>query len=126
MATSFRGPLFGTATLTINGDTWNVVGDAQYQVSGDTNETAKGQSAVEGFGQMPQEGWIEANLRSRRDVAMSSLQGASGLTVVLTLANGVIVTATDAWQTEQVTVNTQEGTFRFRAESATVTEDIVS
>ncbi|MGS0648029.1 phage tail tube protein [Komagataeibacter melomenusus] len=124
--TVYRGPLGGIATLTINGIPFNVVGEAQWQASGDVNETAKGQTAVEGFTAMPGEGFIQATLRDRRDFAVSSLQGASGLTVVLVNANGKVITANDAWHTERIAVNTQEGTFEFHVDSATVTEDTVS
>ena len=124
--TVYRGPLGGTATLTINGIPFNVVGEGQWQASGPVNETAKGQSAVEGFTQMPGQGFISATFRDRRDYPVSSLQGASDLTVVLVCANGKVITCNTGWQTENITVNTQEGTFELHVESDTVTEDIVS
>ncbi|KAA8387040.1 phage tail protein [Acetobacter tropicalis] len=122
---AYRGPLAGLATITINGDVWSVVGEAQWQASGLVNETLKGQSAVEGFASMPGQGFIQATLRDRRDAKVSDLQGASGLTVILELANGKVITAVDAWQTENINVNTQEGTFELHVESDTVTEDTV-
>ncbi|MFT8463133.1 phage tail tube protein [Acetobacter persici] len=122
---AYRGPLAGTATLTINGEAWNVVGEAQWQAAGMVNETLKGQSTVEGFSAMPTQGFIQATLRDRRDASVSALQGASGLTVILELANGKIITAVNAWQTENINVNTQEGTFELHVESDTVTEDTV-
>ncbi|QBL93145.1 hypothetical protein KSAC_09040 [Komagataeibacter saccharivorans] len=124
--TVYRGPLGGTATLTVNGIVFNVVGEGQWQASGPVNETSKGQSAVEGFTQMPGQGFIQATCRDRRDFAVSSLQGASGLTVVLVQANGKVITAVDGWQTENININTQEGTFELHVESGTVTEDTVS
>ncbi len=124
--TVYRGPLAGTATLTINGVPFNVVGEAQHQAAGPVNETLKGQSAIEGFSQMPGEGFIQATLRDRPDFDAGSLQGANGLTVVLVKANGQVVTAVNAWQTERINVNTQEGTFEFHCESDTVTVDVAS
>ena len=121
----YRGPLAGTATATINGVVYNVVGECQYQAAGMQNETLKGQSTVEGFSAMPGQGFIQATLRMRRDRRVGDLQGASGLTVVLTLANGVVVTCVNGWQTEELNVNTQEGTFELHVESDTVTEDTV-
>lgn len=122
---AYRGPLAGTATLTINGEAWNVVGEAQWQASGMVNETLKGQSTVEGFSAMPGQGFIQATLRDRRDAKVSDFQGASGLTAILELANGKVITAVNAWQTENINVNTQEGTFELHIESDTVTEDTV-
>ncbi|GBQ32279.1 phage tail protein [Gluconacetobacter azotocaptans] len=126
MATVYRGPLSGQATLTINGEVFNIVGEAQHQASGPVNETLKGQSAVEGFSTMPGEGFIQATLRDRPDFDATSLQGASSLTVVMVKVNGQIVTAVNAWQTERINVNTQEGTFEFHCESDTVTVDVVA
>lgn len=74
---------------------------------------------------MPGQGFIQATLRDRRDAKVSDLQGASGLTVILELANGKVITAVNAWQTENINVNTQEGTFELHVESDVVTEDTV-
>ena len=120
-----NNPLAGSASLTINGDPWNVVGDLAYMPSGNKNETLKGQTAVEGFSTMPMEGYISATLRDRRDRKLSDFQGASGLTVVGVLANGKVVTCTNGWVTELGELKTQEGTFEIHVESGDVTEDEV-
>ncbi|GCD53036.1 phage tail tube protein [Acetobacter pasteurianus] len=122
----YRGPLAGVASLTINGVPFNVVGELQWQPSGNQNETLKGQTTVEGFSSMPNQGFIQATLRDRRDMKISDLQGGSGFDVVATLANGKIITCVNGWQVEVINVNTQEGTFEFRVESDTMTEDTVS
>ncbi|AQS88271.1 phage tail tube protein [Neoasaia chiangmaiensis NBRC 101099] len=122
----YRGPLAGTATCTINGEPWSIVSECQYQPSGDVNETLKGQSAVEGFSVMPQQGFVQMTLRDRRDRDVSAFQGASGLTIVIVQANGKVVTCTNGWQTEAINLNTQEGTFELHVESDSVTVDVVS
>lgn len=123
---SYRGPLAGTASLTINGEAWSVVGELQWQAAGDVNETLKGQSSVEGFQVMPGEGFIQASLRDRRDKKVSDFQGAKGLTVIAVLANGKIITVVNGWQVDRINPNTQEGTFELKVESDTVTEDTAS
>ncbi|MBO1325314.1 phage tail tube protein [Acetobacter sp. TBRC 12305] len=123
---TYRGPLAGTASLTINGEAWSVVGELQWQAAGDVNETLKGQSTVEGFQSMPGQGFIQVSLRDRRDKKVSDFQGASGLTIIAVLANGKIITVVDGWQVEQINTNTQEGTFELKVESDTVTEDTAS
>lgn len=123
--TAYRGPLAGLATLNINGEPWNIVGDAQWQASGNVNETLKGQSAVEGFSVMPQQGFFQATIRDRRDRSISAFQGASGLNIVLVQANGKVITVVNGWQTGEINLNTQEGTFELHVESDTVTEDTV-
>ncbi|MBV1835656.1 phage tail tube protein [Acetobacter estunensis] len=124
--TVYRGPLGGTATATINGVAWNVVGECQYQAAGTQNETAKGQSAVEGFTTMPVEGYVQMTLRDRRDLNPLDYQGSSGLTVVVEQANGKVITVDDGWQVETIVVNTQEGTWELKVESASVHVDTVS
>lgn len=118
-------PLGGTASLTINGDPWDVVGDLAYMPSGSKNETLKGQTRVEGFSIMPQEGYISGTLRDRRDRKLSDFQGASGVTAVGVLANGKVITCTNGWVTELGELKTQEGTFELHIESNDVTEDTV-
>ncbi|GAN90964.1 phage tail tube protein [Gluconobacter frateurii M-2] len=122
----YRGPLAGAATLTINGEVWNVVGELQFQASGNVNETLKGQSAVEGFATMPGQGFIQATLRDRRDVDCFQYQGASGLTAIGQLANGKVITVDNGWQVETISLNTQEGTFELHIESDSVYVDVVS
>lgn len=124
--TSYRGPLAGTCSLTINGDVWNVVSEAQWRASGYVNETLKGQTAVEGFGTMPLEGFFKATLRDRRDRRISDFQGASNLTIILVLANGKVITVNNGWQTGEIELNTQEGTFELHVESDDITEDTVA
>ncbi|GBQ08011.1 phage tail tube protein [Saccharibacter floricola] len=125
MAAIRRGPLAGWASFTINGEVWNVVGDLEYRPSGMTNETLKGQSAVEGFGQMPVEGEISANIRDRDDKRIADLQGASGFTIIAELANGKVVTGSDMWQVENLTVSTQESTFKLTFHGTSVIEETV-
>lgn len=124
--TVYRGPLAGLATATINGVAWNVVGECQYQAAGLQNETLKGQSAVEGFSTMPVQGFVQMTLRDRRDANPLDFQGASGLTIIIEQANGKIITVDDGWQVENINVNTQEGTFELKVESASVVVDTVS
>lgn len=124
--TVYRGPLAGLATATINGVSWNVVGECQYQAAGLQNETLKGQSAVEGFSTMPVQGFVQMTLRDRRDANPLDFQGASNLTIVVQQANGKIITVDDGWQVENINVNTQEGTFELKVESASVVVDTVS
>ncbi len=120
-----RGPLAGSATLTINGLQWDVVGELSYMPSGPVNETLKGQTRVEGFRTMPGEGYISGTLRDRNDQKISQFKGASGITAIGVLANGKVITCTNGWVTELGALNTQEGTFDLHMESDDVTEDTV-
>jgi len=122
---TYTTALAGQASLSINGTPWNIQGELTWSPSGNVNETLKGQTAVEGFSTMPQQGYIQATLRDAPSQKVSALQGASGLTVIATLANGKVITAVNAWHVETITLNTQEGTFEVRFEAVEVTEDTV-
>ena len=121
-----RSPILaGTASLTINGNTYSIVSDAEYLTSGTKLETLKGQTAVEGASAMPEEGYVSATLRMRADLGLSALRGATGVTAIMNMANGIVVTVTNGWVTEVGPVKTQEGSFDIKIESADVTEDLV-
>ena len=120
-----RGPLAGSASLTINNLNWDVVGDLSYMPSGPVLETLKGQTRVEGYRSMPGEGYISATLRDRNDQKISQFKGASGVTAIGVLVNGKVITCTNGWVTELGALNTQEGTFEIHIESDDVTEDTV-
>ena len=128
--TTVRGPLAGFATLqiSVNGAAavnWTVVGELEFQPSGFANETLKGQTAVEGFRAMPDQGYISATLRDQAGQAISQFKGASGISMVGILANGKAITLSNGWTTELGALNTQEGTFDLHVESDDVTEDTV-
>ena len=125
MSGTVQYPLAGSASLTINGVPWDVVGELSYMPSGYKNETLKGQTRVEGFSSMPMEGYISATLRDRNDQPLSQFAGASGLTLVGVLNNGKVITCNNGWVTELGALNTQEGTFDLHVESGDVTEDTV-
>jgi hypothetical protein len=117
--------LAGVASFTIDGDPWDEVGDLEYSPSTVTRETLKGQTAVEGFSEMPQQGYISANLRDRPDETVYSLNGITSSTIVAILANGKTVYGTGMWQTGEIGVRTQEASFSIRFESDSVTESTV-
>jgi len=114
--------LAGIVSFTIDGNTWDCVGDCEYSPSTVIRETMKGQSRVEGFSEMPQQGYISANLRDRPDTTVFSLNQITGSTITVQLANGKTVTAVQAWQVGEIGVRTQEASFPIRFESDTVIE----
>lgn len=114
--------LAGVVALTINGDAWDVAGDLEYSPSTVVRETMKGQSRVEGYSEMPQQGFISMNLRDRADAAVFDLNQATDVTIVAQLANGKTVYGSGMWQVGEIGVRTQEATFTIRFESDSVTE----
>ena len=102
----------GVATLTIDGATYSVVGDLEYQVSDYNVETLAGQSGVDGTKEMPMAGKIKAKLRDTGAVSMVAMAAKRSSSVVGQLANGKIVQGTNMWRSgEPPSVNTEDATF---------------
>jgi membrane-bound ClpP family serine protease len=115
--------LAGTLSIAIDGVTYMVAGQGTYLVSSTTRETVKGQDAVHGFTEKPNEGHIAWQGRDSGAVSMKKLNAADGVTVVAVLANSKVVVAKNAWRDgEPAEVNTEDGTFSIRFASASVTE----
>jgi hypothetical protein len=114
--------LAGIVSFTIDGAPWNAVDAVEYTPTMVTRETLKGQSAVEGFSEMPQQGRIAAQLRDRADATVQSLNAVTNSTIVIQAANGKTVTGSGMWQVGDIRVGTKEGTFSIEFESDIVTE----
>jgi hypothetical protein len=120
VATSRR--LAGIVTMTIDGNSYDVVSDANYNPSTIKRETLAGQTRVEGFSEMPVAGYIGAVLRDNSAFSVRDFNAATDVTVVLALANGKMVYGNGMWNTELSEVKTQEGTFTVKFESDDVYE----
>jgi hypothetical protein len=117
--------LAGVASLTIDGDAWDIVGDLEYGISTPERETLKGQTQVEGYSEMPRQGYMSARLRDRSDETVTSLGQKINSTIIALLANGKTVYGYNMWQTGEIGVNTQEGMFTIRFEGPSVQESTV-
>lgn len=115
--------LAGVAAFTIDGATWNVVGELEYSPTTVVRETLKGQSAVEGYSEMPTQGYISATLRDQGGASIAALNGITASTIIAQLANGKTIYATPMWQVGELAVNTQEATFSLRLEGPSVIEE---
>jgi hypothetical protein len=125
MSGSTNRRLAGLASITIDGDCWDVAGDLEYSPSTVSRETLKGQTAVEGYSEMPQQGYMSMRLRDRADETVYSLNGKTASTIIAQLANGKTVYGYGLWQTGEIGVNTQEATFTIRFEGPSVVESTI-
>ena len=118
--------LAGIVACTIDGEAWDVAGDAEYMPTGTTRETLKGQSRVEGYSEMPNQGMIAFTLRDRGDEAVAFLGAKNFATVILVNANGKTVSGYGMWRVgEPPSVKTADGTFSIKFESDLVVEDVI-
>lgn len=117
--------LAGLASCTIDGDPWDVVSDLVYSAVTVTRESLKGQTAVEGYSEMPSAPFIAMTLRDRPDYAIANFNAMTSVEVIVLQANGKQVYGANMWCTEVGEVRTQEGTFAVRFEGTLVTEEPV-
>ena len=124
MATTQR--LAGTANITVDGVTYEVVGDFNWSSYTVTRETLKGMSTnFAGYKELPNQCFIEFTGRDMANTPLSVYQGMTNSTVVAVLASGKVLTGQNMVVVEAVSVNSVEATMKLRFESATVTESTV-
>ena len=126
MSGTTGGLLAGIATMTLNGDAWDVVSDLAWQASTVARETLKGQTAVEGYSEMPTQCWITAKLRDRAGASVGDLMNQGGsITCIVMQANGKTISGANMWCTELSEVETQSATFTVKFENGYVVEGVV-
>ena len=118
-------PLAGAASLTVDGVSFNITA-SDFRCSVFKAETLKGQTKVEGYSELPMEGFISATVRLLPNQSSADLIGARGATVVLVRRSGQTVYGADMWQTEDGGTNTLDGTMQVKFEGALVTEEVAS
>ena len=118
-------PIAGAASLTVDGEPYNIT-ESDFRCSVFKAETAKGQTAVEGYTEMPMEGYISATVRLQPGQSSAQIIGARSATVVLVRRSGQTVYGSGMWQTEDGVTNTKEGTLPVKFEGARVTEEVAS
>ena len=114
--------LAGIVSLTIDGITYLVAGDAKYQVSGRKRETATGQDSVHGFTEQPRPGKISMTLRDRAGLSIAAVAAITNSTIVLGLANGKTAVGRNMWNVGDQEVDTKEGTVEIEFEGKSVVE----
>ena len=115
----------GAASLTVNGQPYNITA-SDFRCSVFKAETLRGQTQVEGYSEMPMEGYISATVRLLPNQSSADLIGLRGATVVLVRRSGQTVYGADMWQTEDGGTNTVDGTCQVKFEGALVTEELAA
>lgn len=115
--------LAGTATVSVDGVSYLLKGDLEYQVSGEKRETLLGQDGPHGPSGVVIQGYISGTFRDSGTISMSDIAAMIGVTVVAELANGKTVIGTNGWRVgEPPVVKTEDGTFDVRWDFKSVTE----
>lgn len=101
----------GLATLEIDGEVFDLIGDGTYDATILNREPLVGQSGPQGFSEMPKYGTIGGQLRDAGNLTVSAIKLKTSSSVKLVMANGKTVAGDGMFCTECSPVNTVEGSF---------------
>ncbi|QOT75055.1 phage tail tube protein [Cupriavidus basilensis] len=113
----------GTANLTVDGKSYMVAGDFEYNPSKVTRQTLSGQDGVHGYSETPRPGSISATLRDAGGLTVADLNDMTNVTVVTELANGKTVIGSSMWTIEDQTAKSTDATIEVKWEGQRVTEN---
>jgi hypothetical protein len=115
--------LAGTATLTADGQSYALMGEFGYRVSGVTRESLSGADGVHGYKETPRPGQIVASLRDGNAVSMAQINAMTNVTVVMQLANGKTIIGRNMWTVDDQDVKSSEASTDVKWEGLDVSEN---
>jgi hypothetical protein len=119
------GARAGLATLEIDGEVFDLVGEGTYDATDLNREPLIGQSGVQGFSEMPKYGQIGGTIRDAGNLTVSQIKQKTNSSVKLVMINGKQAIGDGMFCTECSAVNTVEGSFTVMF-MGTVTENPVT
>ncbi len=115
--------LAGTAFVTVDGVSYELVGTLNWSSVTVTREVLKGMdSNFHGYKEVPQQCHIEWVGRDLGNIPLSTYQNMVNSTVTCQLANGKTLNGSNMVTVEAETVDSDNATFKIRFEGASVTE----
>jgi hypothetical protein len=126
MATNTTAPnaLAGTCYVTIDGVTYDIAGEGNYQCSDVMREPLQGQNGFQGYSEKPVGGAMTWQGRNSSAVSISALNACVNSSVVFELINGKTIIGQGMFRNgEPIKVNTEDGTFDLEFFGASVTEN---
>lgn len=116
----------GTAQLTVDGVTYQLVGEAKYMPSTVKREALLGMDGFHGWKETPIAGSISMSVRDAGNLTVFDFNTMRNATVVLQLANGKVVCGRNMGSTESQEVDTEDAKFELKFEGPQVSEQTVS
>jgi len=115
----------GTAYLTVDGVSYALAGDLEYNPSIVARESVIGQDGVHGYKETPMAPHISGSIRDMNGLSIAELNAMTNVTVVLQLANGKLVVGRNMWTVESQTGKSGDGTVEVKWEGlqGSVTEN---
>lgn len=114
--------LAGIASFTIEGTTYQLVGDLKYSVSRRERESLVGMDSYHGYSEKIIPGFMECTLRDSSVVSLRTFEDMTSVTVVATTSNGKTVSGQQLVCMKAIEVEVAEGKFSVRFEGDQVGE----
>lgn len=117
--------LAGTARIAIDGVSYSLVSDAEYENGLVSRETLSGMDGVHGFKAKPKPGRIRATLRDGQNVSVAQLAAIENSTITIQQINGKLIVGRNMWAVEDQIVKLEDGTIevKFEGRDGCVTEN---
>ncbi|MFM0243784.1 phage tail tube protein [Paraburkholderia sediminicola] len=115
----------GIAQATIDGVTQQLEGGLKYSVGTVKREALVGKDGFHGWKETPVAPYMEMVLRDSGGLSLADFNAIRNSTIVITLANGKIVTGRNMGTVDAQEVDTEEAKFTCRLEGPQVSEQIV-
>lgn len=115
--------LAGTCYLSVDGATYPVVGDFEYNPSAVTRESLAGMDRVHGYSEKPNVPHISGTIRDAGNLSVAAINAMTNVTVVAELANGKTIIGRNMWTVESQTSKATDATIEVRWEGFEVTEN---
>ena len=115
----------GTAYFSVDGVSYALMGEIEYNPSSVTRESAVGQDGVHGYIEKPMAPHIGATLRDVGSLSVAALNAMTNNTVTVELANGKLIIGRNMWTVEDQTAKAADGTVEVKWEGlqGSVTEN---
>lgn len=107
----------GKIQIKANGLQYRVKGSWTYNLGADKREGVVGSDGVHGYKELPQLPVLEGIITDSGELSVEELLALKDATILLELANGKLVSFTDAWFAGDGNVTTEEGEIEARFEA---------
>lgn len=118
-----KNRIAGTAYLSVDGVSYPVAGDFEYDPSDRARESLTGQDTVHGFSEKPKVGSIKATLRDMGGLSLKQINQMDDVTVTVELANGKTVIGRNMWTVNPQGAKAEDATFPVEWEGPDVSEN---
>ena len=115
----------GTAYVSVDGISYALSGEIEYNPSLVKRESVEGQDGVHGYKEMPMAPYISATLRDMNGLSVAGLNSMTNNTVTVQLANGKLIVGRNMWTVDAQSSKATDGTVEVKWEGlqGSVTEN---